>query len=311
MRKVPALREGDTVAFVSPSSQSSMDSIEKAVRITEDMGFRVKLSRSCYESEGYHAGTDFVRADDINRAFLDPEVSGIFCVRGGDGAIRLPQRLDLDAIYRNPKVFLGYSDVTILHLVLNRPRGFITFHGPMPATDFISSYFSGYVRDGLLKAVTGVEPLGEIAPCPGGPAMETLVPGTAEGELTGGNLALICALMGTPWEIDTRGKILLLEDTDEPVFRIDRMLTQLRLAGKLDDAAGIVLGQFTRIPPRKPKDSFTLPEVLEAIIVPEGKPTLVNACFGHGPRKATLPLGARAVLDGSKSTLTVVESGVE
>ncbi|HOR54285.1 MAG TPA: LD-carboxypeptidase, partial [Synergistales bacterium] len=171
-----------------------MDSIEKAVRITEDMGFRVKLSRSCYESEGYHAGTDFVRADDINRAFLDPEVSGIFCVRGGDGAIRLPQRLDLDAIYRNPKVFLGYSDVTILHLVLNRPRGFITFHGPMPATDFISSYFSGYVRDGLLKAVTGVEPLGEIAPCPGGPAMETLVPGTAEGELTGGNLALICAL---------------------------------------------------------------------------------------------------------------------
>ena len=311
MRKVPALREGDTVAFVSPSSQSSMDSIEKAVRITEDMGFRVKLSRSCYESEGYHAGTDFVRADDINRAFLDPEVSGIFCVRGGDGAIRLPQRLDLDAIYRNPKVFLGYSDVTILHLVLNRPRGFITFHGPMPATDFISNSFPGYVRDGLLRAVTGVEPLGEIAPCPGGPAMETLVPGTAEGELTGGNLALICALMGTSWEIDTRGKILLIEETDEPVFRIDRMLTQLRLAGKLDDAAGIVLGQFTHIPPRKPKESFTLPEVLEAIIVPEGKPTLINGCFGHGPKKATLPLGARAVLDGSKSTLTVVESGVE
>jgi muramoyltetrapeptide carboxypeptidase len=141
--------------------------------------------------------------------------------------------------------------------------------------------------------------------------METLVPGNAEGELIGGNLALVCALLGTPWEIDTRGRILVLEDTDEPVYRIDRMLTQLRLAGKLDAAAGIVLGQFTNVQPRRPKDSFTIPEAFEAVVAPVGKPTLINGCFGHDVRKATLPLGARAVIDGSRSTLTVVEAGVE
>lgn len=311
MRKVPALREGDTVAFISPSSQSSMDSIEKATKITEDMGFKVKITRSCYESEGYHSGPDFVRADDLNRMFMDPDVSGIFCVRGGDGAIRLPQRVDLDAVYRNPKVFLGYSDITILHLMLNRPRGFITFHGPMPASEFVRDSFPGYVRDSLLRAVTSTEPLGEIVPYESAPPMEPLVPGTAEGETIGGNLALVCSLLGTPWEIDTRGKILLLEDTNEPVYRIDRMLTQLRLAGKLDAAAGIVLGQFTNIQPRKPKDSFTLQEVLEAVVAPVGRPTLINGCFGHDVKKATIPLGVRAVLDGSRSTLTVIEAGVE
>ncbi len=311
MRKVPALREGDTVAFVSPSSQSTMESIEKAVKVTEDMGFRVKLTRSCYESEGYHAGSDFVRADDINRVFLDPDVRGIFCVRGGDGATRLPQRIDIETVYKNPKVFLGYSDITILHTMFNRPRGFITFHGPMPASEFIRDSFPGYVRENLLRAITDTGPLGEITPCEGAPPMEALVTGTAEGELAGGNLALVCSLLGTPWEIDTRGKILVLEDTNEPVYRLDRMLMQLRLAGKLDAAAGIVLGQFTHIQPRKPKDSFTLPEVFEAVVAPVGKPTLINGCFGHDEKKATLPLGARAVLDGSRSTLTVIESGVE
>ncbi len=311
MRKVPALKQGDTVAFVSPSSQSTMDSIEKAVKITKDMGFGVKLTRSCYESEGYHAGSDFVRADDINRMFLDPDVKGIFCVRGGDGATRLPQRIDLEMAFKNPKVFLGYSDITILHTMFNRPRGFITFHGPMPASEFVRDSFPGYVRDSLLRAITSTEPPGEIVPFEGAPSMETLVTGSAEGELAGGNLALVCALLGTPWEIDTRGKILVLEDTNEPVYRLDRMLMQLRLAGKLDEAAGIVLGQFTHIQPRKPKESFTLPEVFEAVVAPVGKPTLINGCFGHDVRKATLPLGARAVLDGSKSTLTVIEAGVE
>ncbi|HRX26293.1 MAG TPA: LD-carboxypeptidase [Aminivibrio sp.] len=310
MKKVPALREGDTVAFVSPSSQSTLESVEKAVSVAEDMGFHVKVAKSCYCSEGYHAGPDALRADDVNRMFLDPEVKGIFCVRGGDGATRLPPLIDIEGAFTNPKVFLGYSDITILHQMFNRPGGFCTFHGPMPASEFTKDTFPGYVRDSLLRAVCSTEPLGEIKPYEGAAPMETLVPGNAEGELIGGNLALVCALLGTPWEIDTRGRILVLEDTGEPVYRIDRMLTQLRLAGKLDAAAGIVLGQFTQIQPRKPKDSFTVPEVFEAVVAPVGRPTLLNGCFGHDVKKATLPLGARALIDGAASTLTVVEAGV-
>ncbi len=311
MRKVPALHEGDTVAFVSPSSQSTPESVEKAVKVAEDMGFKVKVCKSCYESEGYHAGPDNLRADDVNRMFLDPEVKGIFCVRGGDGATRLPPLIDTEAVFKNPKVFLGYSDITILHQMFNRPGGFCTFHGPMPASEFIRDSFPGYVRDSLLKAVCSTEPPGEIKPYEGAAPMETLVPGMAEGELVGGNLALVCALLGTPWEIDTRGRILILEDTDEPVYRIDRMLTQLRLAGKFDAAAGIVLGQFTNIQPRRPEISFTIPEVFEAVVAPVGRPTLMNGCFGHDVKKATLPLGARAAINGAVSTLTVVEAGVE
>ncbi|GAB6280468.1 MAG: LD-carboxypeptidase [Thermovirga sp.] len=310
MRKVPVLRPGDTVAFVSPSSPSSAESLEASVRAVEEMGFRVKVGPSCHASLGYMAGPDELRAQDVNRMFLDPEVRGIFCLRGGDGATRLPRMIDMASIARNPKVFLGYSDITILHQMFNLHGGFCTFHGPMPATEFTKDTFSGYVRDHLLRAICSTEPLGEIRYFEGAPPMEALVPGTAEGELVGGNLALVCALLGTPWEIDTRGRILILEDTDEPSYRIDRMLTQLRLAGKLDEAAGIVLGQFTNLKPKNPARTFTLPEIFEAVVAPVGRPTLVNGYFGHGVKKVTLPLGARAVVDGAKSTLSIVESGV-
>lgn len=310
MRKVPALCPGDTVAFVSPSSPSPRKSLEAAVRAVEEMGFRVKVGASCHASWGYMAGPDELRAQDVNRMFLDPEVKGIFCLRGGDGAIRLPRMIDMEGIARNPKVFLGYSDITILHQMFNVHGDFCTFHGPMPATEFTQDTFPGYVRDHLLKAICETEPLGEIRPFEGAPPMETLISGTAEGELIGGNLALVCALLGTPWEIDTRGRILVLEDTDEPPYRIDRMLTQLRLAGKLNDAAGIVLGQVTNLKPKNPARTFTLPEIFETVVAPVGKPTLVNGYFGHGVKKVTLPLGARVVLDGAGSTLTLIESGV-
>lgn len=310
MRKVPALRQGDTVAFVSPSSPSPREAVEAAVRAVEEMGFRVKVGPGCYEASGYMAGPDEVRARDINQMFRDSEVSGIFCLRGGDGATRLPAMIDIHDIARHPKVFLGYSDITILHQMFNLKAGFCTFHGPMPATEFSKDTFPGYVRENLLRALCDTEAPGEILPFEGAPPMETLVSGMAEGELIGGNLALVCALLGTPWEIDTRGRILVLEDTDEPPYRIDRMLTQLRLAGKLEDSAGIVLGQFTNVTPKNPARTFPLEEIFEAVVAPVGKPTLLNGCFGHGVRKTTLPLGARAVIDGSRSTLTVVESGV-
>jgi muramoyltetrapeptide carboxypeptidase len=186
----------------------------------------------------------------------------------------------------------------------------MTFHGPMPATEFIQPDFDDYAKPQLLKAMMRPEPLGEIASPPGAPTVEVIASGHAEGELVGGNLALICALMGTPFEIDTRGKILLLEDIDEENYRVDRMLTQLRLAGKFDEAAGVVIGEFTNWEPSEPHNDFPIGDVIESILLPYDKPILTHVCFGHGPYKATLPLGALAQIDGSRGRLIVTESGV-
>jgi len=310
IRKVKALREGDTVGLIAPSSPAPLEDLKKAVAAIADLGFNVKVGASCYESYGYMAGPEEVRARDIHMMFGDPKINGIFCVRGGNGAIRLPRLIDMKLIYGNPKVFLGYSDITILHLMFNLHGQFCTFHGPMPSTDMINDSFTGYEKDYLLKAICKDEPLGELKPYDGAPALQTLVGGTAEGEIIGGNLSLICALMGTPWEIDTKDRILILEDVDEPIYKIDRMLTQLLLAGKLEAASGIVMGQFTNITHKDPDKTFRLEEILEDVVTKAGRPTLINGYFGHGEKKVTLPLGAKAVIDGAKSSFTIIESGV-
>ena len=311
MGPVKILREGDTIGMIAPSSPSpDKKRIEKAVKVIEEMGFHVAVGRSCYEKWGYFAGSDDTRANDINRFFADPEIDGIFCMRGGDGAPRVLDRLDMKNIAANPKVFLGYSDITALHLLFNQSAGFITFHGPMPVTEFIATDFVDYAYDFLRKALMSAEPLGEILSPEGAPPLEVFSPGEAQGELIGGNLSLICALMGTPYEIDTRRRILLIEDTDEPNYKIDRMLTQLRLAGKLHDAAGIVIGGFTNSEPQDPNKAFPMNELLKSILLPIRKPVLMNLPFGHGPYKVTIPLGARAVLDGNNGRFFITESGV-
>ena len=311
MRQVKMLREGDTVGMVAPAGPVvEREQIEKAVKAIKELGFQVVVGPGCYEKWGYLAGSDEVRAKDINSFFANPEIDGIFCMRGGNGSPRIVDKLDLKTISRNPKVFLGYSDITSLHLVLNHKAHFMTFHGPMPTTEFIKPDFVEYAREQLVRALMSPEPLGEIASPNGAPPIETMSPGNAEGELVGGNLALICALMGTPFEIDTRGKILLLEDIYEENYRIDRLLTQLRLAGKFEDATGIVIGEFTEWEPKEPHNYLPIKEVLESILLPYNKPILKNVSFGHGKYKATLPLGALAQIDGGRSRLVVLESGV-
>ena len=310
MRKVKALHPGDTIGLIAPSSPAPLDDLEKAVAAITDLGFNVKVGASCYESYGYMAGPEEIRAQDIHAMFNDPKINGIFCVRGGDGAIRLPRLIDMGLISKNHKVFLGYSDITILHLMFNLHGQFCTFHGPMPSTDMIKDSFHGYEKDHLLKAICDDEPIGELKPYDGAIPMQTLVGGTAEGKIIGGNMSLICALMGTPWEIDTKNRILILEDIDEPLYKIDRMLTQLLLGGKLEAASGIVLGQFTNVTHKDPERTFTLDKIFEDVVAKAGKPTLINGYFGHGEKKVTLPLGARAVIDGANSSFAIVESGV-
>ncbi len=310
MHKVPALRPGDTVGFIAPSSPVPPEKLEKSVAITEALGFKVVTGESCHASWGYLAGPDDLRAGDVNRMFADPAIKGIFCVRGGDGATRIPERIDMSLIRKNPKIFLGYSDITVLHLMILQKAGFCTFHGPMPSTEFPKESFEGYVKDALLRALTSPEPLGEILPYEGAPPMQGLVPGVAEGELTGGCLSLICALLGTPWEIDTGGKILVFEDINEEPYKIDRMLCSLRMAGKLRDAAAIVVGQIEKAEPKDPEKSLTLEEVWESHLACLDKPVLLGGCFGHGEKKATLPLGVRARVDSTKGSFSILESGV-
>ncbi len=312
MRPVKMMKEGDTIGMIAPSGPApDPNLIAEAVKATEELGFKVVAGPGCYEKWGYLAGSDSMRIRDINTFFADPAISGIFCMKGGDGAPRLLDRLDLKMISRNRKVFLGYSDITALHTVFNQKAGFMTFHGPMPLSDFITPDFTDYERESLLKAVMTTEPLGEIAPPPDAPPIETLCRGHAEGRLVGGNLSLICALMGTPFEIDTKGKILVIEDVHEANYRIDRMLTQLRLAGKLGDAVGIVIGEFTHAETDDPNKQLPVDDVLKSILLPLEKPIIRNVSFGHGKHKTTLPLGASAVLDACRSRLIVTESGVE
>lgn len=311
MQPVKRLVPGDTIGMIAPSGPARhADDVPAGIAAVEAMGFTVVAGASCYEKQGYLAGSDECRAADLQSFFENDAIAGIFCMKGGDGAPRLLDRLDFARIARHPKVFLGYSDITALHLALTRRCGFMTFHGPMPVSEFIRADFGDYERSALMNAVAGTGPLGVIAQPEGAGPVDILSPGIARGRLAGGNLALVCALMGTPFEIDTRDRILLIEDIDEANYRIDRMLTQLRLAGKLDQAAGIAIGRFTDCEPLDANKKMPLAEVLADILGPLDKPVLSNLPFGHGPCKATLPLGAEAVLDADRGRLIVTEAAV-
>jgi len=304
------LKPGDTVGLLSVSNPVDPREREACVQAVEALGFRTVCGESLFGGRGYLAATDEIRARDVNRMFSDSAIDGIFCVRGGEGANRLPELIDLEVVRANPKVFLGYSDVTVLHLMFGGTGELCTFYGPMPHTEFRKSTFPGYVRDHLLRALTSPEPGGEILPPPGDPPLRALRPGRAEGPLVGGCLSLISALMGTPWEMDTKGKVLIFEDVDEEPYKYDRWLCQLRSAGKLDACVAVVVGQCTNAEPRHPERSLTLEEVFQDLLGPLKVPVLLGVPFGHGARKATYPLGARALVDGDEGRFYLTESGV-
>ncbi|MEJ7713396.1 MAG: LD-carboxypeptidase [Pyrinomonadaceae bacterium] len=247
--------------------------------------------------------------------FRDPDVRGVFCIRGGYGSAHLLDRVDYDLIRRNPKVFVGYSDITALHLAIHQHAGLVTFHGPIALAGF-PEYTERHFRQALFDTAAP----GKLSNPPEG---ETLRPehtlrkirgGTATGQIIGGNLTLITAALGTPYEIDTRGRILFLEEIDEEPYSIDRMLTQLRLAGKFRDAVGIVFGECEDCGPRDFKPSMVWPyalgEVLDNLLGELRLPVLSGLTIGHTADQLTLPLGVRATLDADAGTLELHESGV-
>ena len=246
------------------------------------------------------------RAADLHAMFADAGVQGILCIRGGYGAMRLVDALDYDLIRRHPKVFIGYSDVTALHLALARRAGLVTFHGPMVTA--LAKDDGGALR-ALLRAVTRPEPLGRIVNPPDGPMIETLVPGVAEGVLMGGNLALITALLGTPYLPSFEGAVLFIEDIVDHAYRLDRKLVHLRLASVLRDVVGIVVGECRlRAEPTEP--ALTIRQILEDLVVPMGKPAIFGLACGHGAHHLTLPLGVRTRLDATRGILSLEEPAV-
>ena len=227
--KPKRLYPGDTIGVIAPASPGDLELSMKGVEWLKQQGFRVELGKTAEQSLGYLAGSDADRAADINAMFLSSKIDGIFCLRGGYGTMRLLDLLDYDAIQSHPKVFVGYSDITALHTSIGQRTGLVTFHGPMVASD-MGKGLSDYTWDSFYRALTISKPLGPILNPPIFLPPEFIVPGEVRGNLIGGNLSLIVSTLGTPYEIDTRGKILCLEEVGEVPYRIDRMLTQLSLA---------------------------------------------------------------------------------
>lgn len=297
---------GDTIGVVAPASSGDLELTMAGIRWLRTQGFQVQLGKTVEQTVGFLAGTDADRAADINTMFASPLIDGIFCLRGGYGTMRLLELLDYECIRTHPKVFLGYSDITALHNSIGQRTGLVTFHGPMVASD-MGKGLSDYTWDYFLRAVMANKPLGLINNPPLLPPPVFITSGTAQGYLTGGNLSLIVSTLGTPYEIDTRGKILCLEEVGEAPYRIDRMLTQLLLAGKLQETAGIVIAVCADCDQDDPPN-FTLEEVLRERLGELNKPVLYNLYFGHTEEKATLPLGVKAILAADIGGLKVLET---
>lgn len=304
------LKFGDTLGFIAPSGAVRTEgAIERAVKETERMGFKVKLGESAGQKYGYLSGSDEVRARDINNMFADDEVDAIVCLRGGYGAMRILDQLDYELIARHPKIFMGFSDITALHIALLNRCDLATFHGPMAAANWAGSPLDDFSQESMYRALMSTEPVGELRN-PEGYLRQTVNPGQAEGLLVGGNLMLIASSLGTPWEIDTKGRIIFIEEVGERTYCVDRMLTQLRLAGKFEDCAGVVFGDFADCPVEYPEFGLTLEEIIRDVVAPSGKPIFTGLRCGHCTPKLTLPFGVKCRMDADECTLTVLESAV-
>ena len=311
------LAPGQTIGIVAPSAApNEPERIRFAIETVESLGFKVRTGPHLYDREGYLAGADAARADDLNAMFADDSVDAIWCVRGGYGASRILPALDYSLMQRRPKPLIGYSDITALHMAIHRHAGLVTFHGPVALRAF-TPYTLGELKRVLWTAETPAR-LGGPPPFEQAEGrvdwdnrVTTLQPGKARGRLLGGNLCLMSHLVGTPYLPDLRGAILFLEDVEEAYYRIDRMLTQLWLSGALAGVAGMAFGKFTGC---EPSAFFLQNRPLEDILAERfralGVPTVSGLMIGHIEDQTTLPVGCLAELDADAGTLTLLEPGV-
>ena len=288
--------------LVSPAGPSPNSKIEAAVARCEAFGLEPVLGDSAALRDGYLAGSDDERAADFQRAIDDRSIDAIWAIRGGYGTMRILPRLRLEMLRRNPKAFLGFSDNTAIHLVFYS-RGLTSFHAP-----HAGGAFPRFTEDAFRRVLFHQEPAGELPLPENAPAPVTLFGGRAEGALIGGNLALLAACCGTTFAPETAGRILFLEDVGEAVYRIDRLLMQLKLTGAINGVAGIAIGHFTEIP--KMRGDLPLERVIREWAAPLKVPVVMGLPIGHVDEQWTLPVGARARLDADRGTLEIIERAV-
>jgi muramoyltetrapeptide carboxypeptidase len=298
------LKKGDVISIVAPASPiESRNGLEGGIAALERMGFRVRFDDRIFQSSRYLAGNDRERAEELMQAFEDPSVQAIIALRGGYGCARLIPLLIDKRLRPYPKIFIGFSDLTTLHLYFQRRFGWITIHGPMATSPALCN-ITPQQEQNFLSLLTNPD----YHPSFSFPQLETWFPGTAEGTLIGGCLSIITAGIGTPCEIDTEGKILFLEDQGEAPYRLDRMLTHLHLAGKLQPLAGILLGDFLDCEPTQ--GNYTSSEILREILADLKIPTIANFPAGHGRDNWAIPLGAKVHMDADKGSIGYLDSAV-
>ena len=296
----PLIRTDARVALVAPAGPLAGEKdLERAKENVRSFGWVPVVGANVLARTGYLAGADDARLADLNQALADDAIDAVWCIRGGYGVMRILETIDYAALRRRPKPVIGYSDVTALHAGIATRCDAVTFHGPTARAKL--SVFS---RESLQRALVGGDSAGPVEEA------RILTPGRARGRLVGGNLAILCGLSGTAYAPDYRDAIVVMEDVNEAVYRIDRMLTQLRLTGALGACAGIIFGQFTDIPRDAPEESLgarTLDDVLAEVASALGVPCIAGAPIGHVADQWTLPLGAQAELDADARTLRILE----
>ena len=314
VRKPMPLRRGDTIGFISPSSPIDRAKMDRAIRLVISRGYRVKVPRNLFESDGYLAGDDRDRARQFMAVMTDPEVDAVFAAAGGYGAMRTLRHVDFSQL-REPKIVTGFSDITAVHMALWSQCGWTSFHSPNMIDGFgqgagqkasTRSWFWRMLESDDRQRVMATTPAsGDAAGCPVPVAM---VGGRTRGRLVGGNLSLVSALVGTPFELDTKGCILFLEDVGERPYRIDRMLSQMQLAGQFDGLKGVVLGQFTDCEPTRSDRSWDVGRVLRHYFAGLGVPVLTNYPAGHAHFNAIVPLGYQVELNADFGQIRLLES---
>jgi muramoyltetrapeptide carboxypeptidase len=317
--KPKALRRGDAIGVVAPAGPVNRERMERALARVQERGFGIKTYGDLYRSRGYLAGDDATRAAELMAAFADPETAAVWCARGGYGVVRILDRLDFDVIRRNPKVFVGFSDITLLHIAIQQQTGLITFHAPnlqdgfgkpddVPAANEAALWRAVLEADEQQESAStsdrgysfGFDSVNDLD-------LRPVCAGVATGRLIGGNLAVICGVMGTPFEIETAGRILFLEDISERLYRIDRYLSQLKLAGKLSTVAGVLLGTFSYEEGEKADEQGEIRALFKEYLEPLGVPVLAGFPAGHEQYNLALPMGAVVEIDADDRRVSVCE----
>ena len=330
--KPPRLKRGDLISIVSPaSSPKDSDKVQAAVKYFESFGYRVTVSKNVFNVHGYLAGTDDERAEDLNQAFADKNVKAIVCSRGGYGTPRILDKIDYAMIRKNPKILVGYSDITALELAIFKKTKLVTFSGPMAAVEF-GDNIDPFTEEMFFEMVTNRRKVGALK---SHKSFKVSFRGTRgeQGRLLGGNLSLIMSILGTEYIPDFSESMLLIEEVSEEPYSIDRMLTQLRLAGILKKASAFAVGQFIdcteeqvgrleeasrfavgqltgRTPEEPDKRHMTVDEILDSDLFSYGKPSVSNIAYGHVPIKLTLPIGVLASINPLKRKFSIDEAAV-